>query len=71
MKSKNELKETDIKNRAYYYFDDIINGAKINVSNILSDKKLYEKLKRVQNNCILSLIKYMDLIYLLTIKLNI
>ena len=71
MKSKNELKEIDIKNRAYYYFDDIINGAKINVSNILSDKKLYEKLKRVQNNSILSLIKYMDLIYLLTIKLNI
>ena len=55
MKSKNELKEIDIKNRAYYYFDDIINGAKINVSNIFSDKKLYEKLKRVQNNCILSL----------------
>ena len=35
MKSKNELKETDIKNRACYYLDDIINGAKINFSNIL------------------------------------
>ena len=25
-----------------YYFDDIINGTKINFSNILLDKKLYE-----------------------------
>ena len=25
MKSENELKEIDIKNRACYYFDDIIN----------------------------------------------
>ena len=30
MKSKNELKEIDIKNRVFYYFDDIINGTKIN-----------------------------------------
>ena len=30
MKSKNELKEIDIKNRVPYYFDDIINGSKIN-----------------------------------------
>ena len=29
MKSKNELKEIDIKNRACYYLDDIIIGAKI------------------------------------------
>ena len=40
MKSKNELKEIDIKN--CYYFDDIVNGTKINFSNILLDKKLYE-----------------------------
>ena len=33
MKSKNELKEIDIKNRAYYYFDDIIKGTKFNFSN--------------------------------------
>ena len=44
MKSKNELKEIDIKNRVYYYFDDIINGTKINFSNILLDKKLYENI---------------------------
>ena len=44
MKSKNELKETDIKNRVRYYFDDIINGTKINFSNILLDKKLYENI---------------------------
>ena len=43
MKSKNELKEIDIKNRVCY-FDDIINGTKINFSNILLDKKLYENI---------------------------
>ena len=42
MKKKNELKEIDIKNRVCYYFDDMINGAKINLSNILLHKKLYE-----------------------------
>ena len=30
MKSKKELKEIYIKNRVFYYFDDIINGTKIN-----------------------------------------
>ena len=44
MKSKNELKEIDVKNRACYYFDDIINGRNINFSNILLDKKLYENI---------------------------
>ena len=44
MKKKNELKETDSKNRVCYYFDDIINGTKINFSNILLDKKLYENI---------------------------
>ena len=34
MKSKNELKEIDIKNRTCYYFDDIINGTDINFSDI-------------------------------------
>ena len=41
MKSKNELKEIDIKNSVCHYFDDILNGTKINLSNILLDKKLY------------------------------
>ena len=44
MKSKNELKELDFKNRVCYYVDDIINGTKINFSNILLDKKLYENI---------------------------
>ena len=45
MKSKNnELKEIDIKNRFCYYFDDIINGTKINFINILLEKKLYENI---------------------------
>ena len=42
MKSENKLKDIDIKNRVWYYFDDIINGIKINFSNILLDKRLYE-----------------------------
>ena len=42
MESRDELKKIDIKNRVYHYFDDIINGIKINFSNILLDKKLYE-----------------------------
>ena len=42
MKIKNQFKEVDIKNRAYYYFGDIINGADINFSNILLNKKLCE-----------------------------
>ena len=40
MESKDELKEVDIKNRAYY-FDDIIKDIDINFSNVLLDKKLY------------------------------
>ena len=40
MKSKNEWKEIDIRKRACYYFDDIINGAKINLSTILLNKKI-------------------------------
>ena len=42
MKSKNELKENGVKNVVCYYFDVIINGSKINFSNILWSKKLYQ-----------------------------
>ena len=41
MKSENELKEIDIKNRVCHYIDDIINGTKTSFSNILLNKKLY------------------------------
>ena len=41
VESKNELKEIDIKTRACYYFDDIINGTDIDFTNFLSDKKSY------------------------------
>ena len=44
MKNKNELKEIDIKNRVCYYLDGIINGTKINLSNILLVNKLYENI---------------------------
>ena len=44
MGSKDELKEVDIKNRACYYFDDIVNGIDINFSSILWGKNLYENI---------------------------
>ena len=76
MKCKNELKEIDIKNRACYYFDNIINGTKINSSNILLNKKLYENIS-VYNISYKSpagpkLLRIMsNLLYLLMAKLNI
>ena len=39
MESKDELKETDIKNRTCYYFDHIIKDIDIDFNNILLDKK--------------------------------
>ena len=51
MKSKNELKEIDIKNRARYYFDDIIKDIDINLSNILLDEKLYENISVYDISC--------------------
>ena len=35
MESKDELKETDLKNRAFYYFDDTTNDTDVNFSDIL------------------------------------
>ena len=45
MESKNELKETDVKNRTCYYFDDIIRllDRDIEFNTILLDKKLSEE----------------------------
>ena len=42
MESKDEVKEIDTKNRACYYFDDLIKHRNINFDHILLDKKLYE-----------------------------
>ena len=50
MESKDKLKEIAIKNRACYYFDDIIRfwNKDIDFSNILLDEKLYkEKSKNI------------------------
>ena len=44
MESNDELKEIDIKNRACFYFDDIIRIEKIDFDNVLSDKKSYENI---------------------------
>ena len=39
----NELKETDIKNRTCYYFDDIIKLEDLDFDDILIDQKLIPK----------------------------
>ena len=44
MESKDELKETDVKNCTSYYFDDIVRGGGINFSDILLDKKSYKNI---------------------------
>ena len=44
MESKNGLKETDIKNRTCYYFDDIITDRDIYSVDILLDKEIYENI---------------------------
>ena len=44
MQSKDELKETDIKNRACCYFDDIIRDFDVSFDNILLDEKVYENI---------------------------
>ena len=44
MKSKNELKEIDIKNRTCYYFYDIIRDRDIYSVDILLEEKIYENI---------------------------
>ena len=44
MESKDELKETDIKNRTCYYFDDIMKATDIDSENILLDEKIYKNI---------------------------
>ena len=39
MESNDELKETDVKNLAYYYVDDIIKIEDFNLDNILINEK--------------------------------
>ena len=51
MKSKNKLKEIDIKNRTRYYFDDIITDRSIYSVDTLSDKKIYENISAYDNSC--------------------
>ena len=42
MDSNKNLKEIDIKNRTYYYFDDILNIHDLDLDNISLDEKSYE-----------------------------
>ena len=40
----NKVKEIDIKNQTYYFFDDIINIKNFNPSNIKRDEKSYKNI---------------------------
>ena len=44
MERNDKLKETDIKNRASYYFDDIIKIEDFDLDNILTDEKSYKNI---------------------------
>ena len=66
MESKDELKEVNVKNRTWYYFDDIITDGDIYSIDISLDKKymkifqfmtFHTKIQRVQNHCVLDSIK--------------
>ena len=47
MKGKDKLKETYIKNRVCYYFDDIMRAWDIDFSDILLDEKSYKTYKNI------------------------
>ena len=57
-----------IKNRTFYYFDDIIKSEDFDLGNNLTDEKSYENIlisyKTLINSklCVLDSIKYMDLL---------
>ena len=44
MESNNKLKETDINNHTFYYFDEIININNLNLNNILLNEKSYQNI---------------------------
>ena len=44
MESNNEFKEINIKNRTFYYFDNILEIENVNLGNISIDEKLYENI---------------------------
>ena len=41
---RNKVKDIDIKNRTYYFFNDIINIKKLDPKNIKIDEKLYKNI---------------------------
>ena len=51
MKSKNELKEIDIKNRTCYYFDGIITDRDIHSVDILLYENIYESISVYDISC--------------------
>ena len=58
MKSSNELKEIDIKNRVCYYFDDTINGT--NLISVILIKSVVNKNKNNYYNIFLEKSLYKD-----------
>ena len=73
----NKVKDIDIKNRTYYFFNDIINVKKFDPNNIKIDEKSYKNIliyyigyvtikdsKYVKNNCKCTLKELMEIKYL-------
>ena len=44
MKSNDKLKEIDIKNCTFYYFNDVVKTEDFDLDNILIDEKLFENI---------------------------
>ena len=59
----NKVKDIDIKNRTYYFFDDIINIKKFDPNNIKIDEKS-------QQNILIYYIGYVTIKYLKYVKID-
>ena len=59
----NKVKDIDIKNRTYYFFDDIINIKKFDPNNIKIDEK-------PQQNILIYYIGYVTIKYLKYVKID-
>ena len=51
MERNDKLKEIDIKNRIYYYFDDIIKIEDFDITNILIHEKQYKTILVYNISC--------------------
>ena len=50
----NKIKETDLKNRTYYFFDDMINIKNLDINKIKIDEKSYKNILIYYVRCMTS-----------------